>query len=40
MHRDIVARFGRFPHCNRHLHRADTEEERLFPRHGGPTFGL
>jgi uncharacterized protein (DUF924 family) len=29
-HRDIVARFGRFPHRNRVLGRATTEEERKF----------
>ncbi|MBN1239506.1 MAG: DUF924 domain-containing protein [Gammaproteobacteria bacterium] len=39
VHRDIVERFGRFPHRNRHLNRSDTDEERLFLRNGGPTFG-
>lgn len=29
-HRDIVARFGRFPHRNRALGRETTEEERAF----------
>lgn len=39
MHRDIVARFGRFPHRNRHLNRSDTNEELRFLESGGPTFG-
>lgn len=38
-HRDIVARFGRFPHRNRYLDREDTPEEAAFERGGGPTFG-
>jgi uncharacterized protein (DUF924 family) len=29
-HRDIIARFGRFPHRNRALGRESTEEERAF----------
>ncbi len=29
-HRDIIARFGRFPHRNRVLGRQTSEEERLF----------
>ncbi|MEM9694946.1 MAG: DUF924 family protein [Myxococcota bacterium] len=29
-HRDIVARFGRFPHRNKILGREDTREERVF----------
>ena len=29
-HRDIIARFGRFPHRNRALGRENTEEERAF----------
>ena len=29
-HRDIIARFGRFPHRNRILGRPSTEEEHLF----------
>ncbi|APW38775.1 hypothetical protein RD110_17480 [Rhodoferax koreense] len=37
-HRDIVARFGRFPHRNAVLGREDTPEEAAFLRHG-PRFG-
>jgi len=29
-HRDIIARFGRFPHRNRALQRVSTEEEQAF----------
>jgi uncharacterized protein (DUF924 family) len=29
-HRDIIARFGRFPHRNRALGRESTEAEQLF----------
>ncbi|HEX7079811.1 MAG TPA: DUF924 family protein [Gammaproteobacteria bacterium] len=39
LHRDIVARFGRFPHRNRSLGRGDTPEEREFLDAGGPSFG-
>jgi uncharacterized protein (DUF924 family) len=39
MHRDIVARFGRFPHRNPLLGRADAAEERRFMNEGGPSFG-
>jgi uncharacterized protein (DUF924 family) len=39
VHRDIVERFGRFPHRNRQLGRADTAEERLYMQEGGPSFG-
>jgi uncharacterized protein (DUF924 family) len=38
-HRDIVARFGRFPHRNRALGRTSTDEERAFLNDGGPSFG-
>ncbi|RIL06280.1 MAG: DUF924 domain-containing protein [Proteobacteria bacterium] len=38
-HRDIVARFGRFPHRNRALGRASTAEESAFLSAGGPSFG-
>ncbi len=38
-HRDIVARFGRFPHRNHHLGREDTPEEAAWLGGGGPTFG-
>lgn len=34
-HRDIVARFGRFPHRNPMLGRASTAEELAFLREGG-----
>ncbi len=37
-HRDIIARFGRFPYRNQVLGRADTQEEREFLR-DGPRFG-
>ncbi len=37
-HRDIVARFGRFPHRNAVLGRPDTPEETAF-LHDGPRFG-
>lgn len=30
LHRDIIARFGRFPHRNPHLGRATTPEEQAF----------
>ncbi len=38
MHRDIVARFGRFPHRNRILGRACTEEEEAFLKSPGSSF--
>ncbi|KAI9006785.1 hypothetical protein DFJ74DRAFT_689400 [Hyaloraphidium curvatum] len=38
-HRDIVARFGRFPHRNEVLGRESTEEEVEFLENGGPNFG-
>ena len=38
-HRDIVARFGRFPHRNKVLRRSSTDEERLFMEQDGDTFG-
>lgn len=34
-HRDIVKRFGRFPHRNRILGRVSTAEEMAFLRNGG-----
>ena len=37
-HRDIVARFGRFPYRNKVLGRVDTPEETAFLQHG-PRFG-
>lgn len=38
-HRDIIARFGRFPHRNRVLLREPTEDERRYLIDGGATFG-
>ncbi len=38
-HRDIIARFGRFPHRNPILGRAHTPEEEAYLADGGPTFG-
>lgn len=35
LHRDIVARFGRFPHRNRMLGRSSTAEEQKFLDEGG-----
>jgi len=39
LHRSIVARFGRFPHRNRVLGRANTAEEEEYLRQGGESFG-
>ena len=39
LHRDIVERFGRFPHRNRVLGRGSTEEELSYLADGAPTFG-
>lgn len=39
LHRSIVARFGRFPHRNRALGRANTAEEEAYLREGAQTFG-
>jgi uncharacterized protein (DUF924 family) len=38
-HRDIVHRFGRFPHRNAILGRASTAEELAFLAEGGPDYG-
>lgn len=38
LHRDIVAQFGRFPHRNRYLGRANTPEEDAYLA-DAPTFG-
>lgn len=38
-HRDIVARFGRFPHRNRVMGRVSTAEERAYLNSGAETFG-
>jgi len=35
LHRDIIARFGRFPHRNRMLGRSSTAEEQRFLDEGG-----
>jgi uncharacterized protein (DUF924 family) len=35
LHRDIVARFGRFPHRNKALGRVTTAEEQKFLDDGG-----
>jgi len=37
-HRDIIARFGRFPHRNDSLQRASTPEEALFLQQPGSSF--
>lgn len=39
LHRDIVARFGRFPHRNALLGRASTEAEEKYLDEGGQRFG-
>ena len=39
LHRDIIERFGRFPHRNRILGRESTEEEVRYLADGAPTFG-
>jgi uncharacterized protein (DUF924 family) len=39
-HRDILERFGRYPHRNTALGRVSTEEERRFIEDGGATFGV
>ncbi len=38
MHRDIVERFGRFPHRNELLGRESTDEERAFLEEPGSSF--
>ena len=38
LHRDVVERFGRFPHRNATLGRSSTPEETEFLASGGPTF--
>jgi uncharacterized protein (DUF924 family) len=37
-HRDVVARFGRFPHRNAVLGRANTPEEEAFLKEPGSSF--
>jgi uncharacterized protein (DUF924 family) len=39
LHRDIVVRFGRFPHRNRVLGRANTPEEEAYLAADGTSFG-
>jgi uncharacterized protein (DUF924 family) len=39
LHRDIVERFGRFPHRNRSLGRSNTPEEDAYLAADGPAFG-
>jgi uncharacterized protein (DUF924 family) len=39
-HRDILDRFGRYPHRNSALGRPSTEEEKRFLEEGGATFGV
>ncbi len=40
LHRDIILRFGRFPHRNLALGRRSTVEEQHFLDSGGKTFGV
>jgi len=37
-HRDIIVRFGRFPHRNAHLNRPNTAEEEDFLKQAGSSF--
>lgn len=39
LHRDIIARFGRFPHRNAALGRVSTQEELDYLNRGGESFG-
>ncbi|MGI9257336.1 MAG: DUF924 family protein [Gammaproteobacteria bacterium] len=39
LHRDIIVRFGRFPHRNVALNRDTTSEEREYLAKGAPGFG-
>jgi uncharacterized protein (DUF924 family) len=39
VHRDVIARFGRFPHRNAILGRLDTPEEAAYLASGAPRFG-
>jgi uncharacterized protein (DUF924 family) len=39
-HREVIAKFGRYPHRNRALGRASTEAELEHLRNGGDTFGF
>ena len=37
-HRDIIAKFGRFPHRNQIINRPNTEEELIFLNQSGSSF--
>ncbi len=37
-HHDIIQKFGRFPHRNKHLGRVSTPEEEKFLTSGGESF--
>ncbi len=39
LHREIIERFGRYPHRNKPLGRQETKEEREYLDNGGLTFG-
>jgi uncharacterized protein (DUF924 family) len=39
-HREVLNRFGRYPHRNTALGRKSTEEEERFLKEGGATFGV
>ncbi|EOA88738.1 uncharacterized protein SETTUDRAFT_26792 [Exserohilum turcica Et28A] len=39
-HRDVLEKFGRYPHRNAALGRESTEEEKRFLQEGGATFGV
>jgi len=38
-HKEIIEKFGRYPHRNRSLGRESTEEELDYLKNNGPTFG-
>lgn len=40
MHRDLLVKFGRYPHRNTALGRGMTQQEEEFLRQGGATFGV
>ena len=39
-HRDIITKFGRFPHRNQALGRMSTAAEKIYLNSGGETFGV
>ena len=39
LHQDIISRFGRFPHRNKILSRANTRKEQNYLDQGAPSFG-